>query len=608
MPPIRIPIDGLWRCLCPSVESIASLTSARCMRPRQNSTFRSRRVNGTFDILRSQAFHTSRRRREETPTTEVSNGHTTNDNASIIRYERGSPRKNDHPLDVASTHQIHDRLWQLKTAPDSFDAIVEAVRYLIMVRGEKPAITHYDALIRANCDAKKGSVVAVKRLLEDMREANIGPNSELYHAVLQVLAIHPDYLLRSQILEEMKQNWFGLSPDGWHFLIVGLIRDRQYEAAMDKFEQMQTDGIQVQPWLYDIFIFQLCEAGELDEAFKLLTFRFDNHRKQIHPSVWYYCLDKFSQAFHDKGTTFIWRYRVANGYLNPSDGICTNALNIAARFADPVLATSVVRLLSSRRTTLSLFHYEALLASYIGSDDMKTAFRIIGVIERAGFVPDSAMARPIFIRLTTSPELPPIAWEILKEQFESGHEVHTVVVNVVIEATIANGQFLEAMNFYKDLHNICKSGPNIDTFNVLLQGAEKAQNKDHAMFLASEMLALGVKADFLTYDRLIMICLREDDYEDAFNYLHEMIAVGKDKFENGMKGWWVRCGTATELARRCIKEGDTRASHIIEGMRQRGKYNPTYTYYADKLSAELEKKMTKGQSSKWSDDIGVANY
>lgn len=293
--------------------------------------------------------------------------------------------------------------------------------------------------------------------------------------------------------------------------------------------------------------------------------------------------------------------------MNPSDGICANALNVAARFADPILATSAVRLLSSRRTTLSPFHYEALLASYVGSDDMKTAFRIIGVIERAGFVPDSAMARPIFVHLTTSPELPSIAWKILEEQFESGHNVHTMAVNVVIEATTANGHFLEAMSLYKDLHNICKSGPNTDTFNVLLQGAEKAQNKDHAMFLASEMLALGVKADFLTYDRLIMICLRDDDYEDAFNYLHEMITVGKDKFENGMKGWWIRCGTATELARRCIKEGDPRARHIIEEMRRRGQYNPAYTYYADKLSAELDKKATKGEASKWSDEIGVAS-
>jgi hypothetical protein len=113
-----------------------------------------------------------------------------------------------------------------------------------------------------------------------------------------VLAIHPDYLLREQIMQEMKERWFGLSPEGWHHLVVGLIRDRQYEVAMDKLEQMQSDEIMVQPWLYDVFMFQLCEAEELDEAFKLLQYRFHTQRSGILSSVWYYLLDKFSNAFH----------------------------------------------------------------------------------------------------------------------------------------------------------------------------------------------------------------------------------------------------------------------------------------------------------------------
>jgi hypothetical protein len=99
-------------------------------------------------------------------------------------------------------------------------------------------------------------------------------------------------------MQEMKERWFGLSPEGWHFLVVGLIRDRQYEVAMDKLEQMHTDEITVQPWLYDIFMFQLCEAEELDEAFKLLQYRYHAQRSGILPSMWYYLLDKFSDAFH----------------------------------------------------------------------------------------------------------------------------------------------------------------------------------------------------------------------------------------------------------------------------------------------------------------------
>ena len=157
---------------------------------------------------------------------------------------------------------------------------------------------HYDALIRANADAENGSAEVVEGLLKEMKEEGIGTDSGLYHAVLQVLAIHPNYLLRNQIMQEMKERWLGLSPDGWHNLVVGLLRDRQFEAAMDKLEQMQSDEIYVQPWLYDIFLYQLCEVGELDEAFRMLRYRFDHYRTEISPSIWYYLLDNFSSKFH----------------------------------------------------------------------------------------------------------------------------------------------------------------------------------------------------------------------------------------------------------------------------------------------------------------------
>lgn len=67
---------------------------------------------------------------------------------------------------------------------------------------------------------------------------------------------------------------------------------------MDKLEQMQTDGIRIQPWLYDIVTYQLCEIGEHDEAFKILQYRFEHARTDIPPGIWYYLLDAFSSAFY----------------------------------------------------------------------------------------------------------------------------------------------------------------------------------------------------------------------------------------------------------------------------------------------------------------------
>lgn len=111
-----------------------------------------------------------------------------------------------------------------------------------------------------------------------------------------MLAIHPDYLLRTQILEEMKERWYTLSSIGRHNLVVGLLRDRQYEMAIDNFERMQQDQIPIMPWLYDILLFRLCALDELDEALRLLKSRYQQPRVGMH--MYYHMLDSFASSFH----------------------------------------------------------------------------------------------------------------------------------------------------------------------------------------------------------------------------------------------------------------------------------------------------------------------
>ncbi|EHK99560.1 putative Pentatricopeptide repeat-containing protein [Glarea lozoyensis 74030] len=203
----------------------------------------------------------------------------------------------------------------------------------------------------------------------------------------------------------------------------------------------------------------------------------------------------------------------------------------------------------------------------------------------AGFRPDSGNTRPLFEYLSGSISRPPEAWEVLKGHFEDGHTIQVAGINVIIEAHIAQQQFEQALEVYKQLHIICETGPNIETFNILLQGAERSKLKESAMFLASELVALGIKPDHLTYDRLIMVCLNEKDYEDAFNYLEEMVEVGKDKFEDsGRKGWWMRKGTALAMAQQCATHNDMRGKQILEQAVER---NLIDDWYANKLYEEL---------------------
>src|SRR3954467_11238904 len=90
-----------------------------------------------------------------------------------------------------------------------------------------------------------------------------------------------------------------------------------------------------------------------------------------------------------EGVKYVWRARVQTSNLVPSDGMCISVLNLAARHADPDLATSAIQSLTTRHSVLSAFHYEALLTAYVESGDLKTAFRILDIMSRAGLEPDS---------------------------------------------------------------------------------------------------------------------------------------------------------------------------------------------------------------------------
>src|SRR6266536_2437395 len=167
---------------------------------------------------------------------------------------------------------------------------------------------------------------------------------------------------------------------------------------------------------------------------------------------------------------YIWKARVQTYYLVPSDGICVSALNLSARYSDTGLATSALRILSSRRTALSPCHYEALVAAYAGSKDLKTAFRVLTIMSMAGLEPDSSTTRPIYLYLSQAPYLFSKAWEVLRALSNDGHVIPAAAANVVIEASIAVGRFEDAVELYKELYTICKCGANTETFNVILQG------------------------------------------------------------------------------------------------------------------------------------------
>ena len=62
----------------------------------------------------------------------------------------------------------------------------ECVRILVEQRGEKPNLRLYEALLLANADHEHGSASEVARILEEITNEGLTPDSATYHAILRV--------------------------------------------------------------------------------------------------------------------------------------------------------------------------------------------------------------------------------------------------------------------------------------------------------------------------------------------------------------------------------------------------------------------------------------
>ncbi|OBT72966.1 hypothetical protein VF21_08479 [Pseudogymnoascus sp. 05NY08] len=509
-----------------------------------------------------------------------------------------------------SAVELHDILRTVRDESGSYQKTIPLVQYLIKNRGERPNVRHFDALIRANADAERGSAEEVEGLLKEMDKQGIIGDSGLYHSVLMTLAVHPNHLLRAEILTEMKARWISLSPLGYHHLIISHLRDREYELALSVFYSLHHRHIPVEPWLYDILVYVFSEAGELPTALSILQSRAEDPDRNplypdpqdVSPGIWPYFLDTCAAAYDYAGVLYVWRKRVEIDYLRPSDGTLANVLNTAALAGDPALATSALKMLADRKGELPTSSYEAMLEAYATAKDVTNAFRVLCIMgkasgESASKTPSSATTRPLFKLLREEgPDGIQDAWKALKPLQEEGKEIPIAAVNVILEAATSSGELGLAMRLYKELvssqsaaalkteqpdsptaevaaspniryktsRKALRVHPDTTTINVLLQGCTKirssASPKRMAMYLASEMARQGIRPDELTYDRLILVCLHEgqQDYEDAFRYLEEMAAMG----------WQgrVRNGTWHALARRCATERDGRVDTVLEMM------------------------------------------
>lgn len=522
----KLAIDPLWRYLCPSWTSAAAHNGSRvlirsrrpitqCLKPIQLARAKSdalarreasrARDDGRMDTIinpiymydpKPQHIAKHSKKRERIP--------------FYKRYEESID------LREQTTEFLYRRL-RIIGIDGKARECEQIAQILVKERNEKPSLQIYSALILSNVGHEEGTAWKAGELLDEIKADGLELDVQSCHAALKVLGVHPDHLLRTDILEYMSQRWLQLSEDGAHDVAAGLFREGLFEQALERVDKMRGEGMHIHGWLLDMAVYVLCEANEISEAYRIIRQRVDSGDLNLGRSVWSFFLDKASQARHHTATALAWSNQVKQNYINPSSGTCLNVLATAARAADAVMATEVFTHLSKRGTTFEAIHYELLISTYLAMNppDVNRAITILTIMALEKLEPTSVETRSLHLYLRDKPGgLLPEALNTLRELHNEGRKIPIAALNLLIECYVEQGNLSEALKIYKQIHTFApiaegaqKTFANIETFNLLLKGCRTVDPPDaeRASFLVSELLALRIKPTSLTYDRLILV-------------------------------------------------------------------------------------------------------
>jgi hypothetical protein len=241
----------------------------------------------------------------------------------------------------------------------------------------------YESLVDAMAHPG-GSSHGLLEILKDMNKTGLEWTETVCRSALRALTVHPHYTLQVVILDVMRANWYQFESSDVQNVILGLLRDEQYDLAYVRLMEMGQAGAAPELWMLDIMAMVLGYARHYDEMLEVCELRGKRSSDDGgYVNLVYQLLDSCSTGFHYNGTAAAWEMGVVAGLFKPSDGILQNVLFTAANHGDPELAGAAYDELAGRTRVNDEQHY-ALLESFLNAKDVPRAIEFISIMEGLG--------------------------------------------------------------------------------------------------------------------------------------------------------------------------------------------------------------------------------
>ncbi|KAF4587515.1 pentatricopeptide repeat protein [Ophiocordyceps camponoti-floridani] len=415
---------------------------------------------------------------------------------------------------------------------DRHSRIIQIVRHMVGVRNQAPNLFIYECMMDAMADPL-GSADGVQKLLEDMQSQGIKPSLAICYSALAALAVHPDYKLRQDVLTLMRDLWFPVDTAAQQNVVVGLLRDEQYELAYARLMRMIEQDARIEAWVLDLFIMVFGKLGYLDEMLVLMHHRrtIEGASEEVMTTLFYYLLDVCSEAFHLDGTVFAWEATVKNSKVQPPDGIVENVLATAARHGKPQLATEALDMLSKRAWNLLPHHYEAVVEAFAASGDMAGALRILCIMRRKrDILIKRDHTRSLKQAMEQSPTLVARA-EAAARALAAEQKLPTALVGAIVEARAEISDSEAAMPLYNDMSSLCDTAADPLTMQTLM---EHTTSNDTLRTIACQYAASvppgsDPRRHPRDYIKLIPACAAAGEMDLAFRFAIHAVGSGRSR-------------------------------------------------------------------------------
>lgn len=198
MPQKKLVLDGLWYCLCPSLNLLApnrfGIPLTKGKRGLPSPALPPRRCYGSGEPAGDNERRSAPRKTPNTdPATEQQDvSHTEKGpHKRHARKETGVARPPKTPpalkkLSGLPTVNLEAKLQELSAKVPKIKTTMRILRILVKDRHVRPGVRHYRALILANTDAERGSPETLRGLLSEMERNGVPADSGTLHAALQV--------------------------------------------------------------------------------------------------------------------------------------------------------------------------------------------------------------------------------------------------------------------------------------------------------------------------------------------------------------------------------------------------------------------------------------